>query len=582
MDTSAKIVIRQPGATPFPCTLPPGEYTIGRSEKCRIRLRHPEVSEVHAVIRIAPGESFVEDKGSSNGTWVFGGQISAPTRLTPRMEIAIGPYVLTVVEVPAAEEKVPEKREVGTGSPAPREPPSAPREAGAGDSTPKEEGVEAAKPSYDPFARARREIKNQIHRELVQRLDLKRLSASRASSDELSKRAKETLQTIVNEVRAKLPPGIDPDELAREIYNEALRLGPLEAFLADDTITEIMVNGPHMVYVERRGKLELTGQTFMDDASVLAIIERIVSPIGRRIDESQPYVDARLADGSRVNAIIPPLSLTGPCITIRKFSKRALTTEDFIRFGTWTAEMAEFLKICVKMRKNIIVAGGTGSGKTTLLNVLSSFIPDNERVVTIEDAAELRLTQPHLVRLEARPPNIEGRGAITIRDLVRNALRMRPDRIIVGECRSGEALDMLQAMNTGHDGSLTTVHANSPRDVISRLETMVLMSGLDLPSRAIREQISSAVDLIVHESRMSDGSRRITHITEVLGLEGTQTIMQDIFEFKQTGVDADGKIIGFLAPTGSVPTFFEQIKSRGLSLDPVIFQPDHYREAAHR
>ena len=589
MDTSAKIVIRQPGATPFPCTLPPGEYTIGRSEKCRIRLRHPEVSEVHAVIRIAPGESFVEDKGSSNGTWVFGGQISAPTRLTPRMEIAIGPYVLTVVEVPAAEEKVPEKRDEGRvgpvpreGAPAPQEGASAPQEAGTRGSTPQKEGPEATKPDYDPFARARREIKNQIHRELVQRLDLKRLSASRASSEELNKRAKETLQTIVNEVRAKLPPGIDPDELAREIYNEALRLGPLEAFLADDTITEIMVNGPHMVYVERRGKLELTGQTFMDDASVLAIIERIVSPIGRRIDESQPYVDARLADGSRVNAIIPPLSLTGPCITIRKFSKRALTTEDFIRFGTWTAEMAEFLRICVKMRKNIIVAGGTGSGKTTLLNVLSSFIPDNERVVTIEDAAELRLTQPHLVRLEARPPNIEGRGAITIRDLVRNALRMRPDRIIVGECRSGEALDMLQAMNTGHDGSLTTVHANSPRDVISRLETMVLMSGLDLPSRAIREQISSAVDLIVHESRMSDGSRRITHITEVLGLEGTQTIMQDIFEFKQTGVDADGKIIGFLAPTGSVPTFFEQIKSRGLSLDPVIFQPDHYREASRR
>ena len=588
MDTSAKILIKQPGATPFPCTLPPGEYTIGRSEKCRIRLRHPEVSEVHAVIRVAPGESFVEDKGSSNGTWVFGGQIAAPTRLAPGMEITVGPYKLVVVAVPAAEgQGEPDRREARPEVPASQDAAGdpSPQSKGAGDPIPqqaKDNEPEASKPEYDPFARARREIKNQIHKELVQRLDLKRLSASRASSAELNKRAKETLQTIVNEVRSKLPPGIEADDLAREIYNEALRLGPLEAFLADDTITEIMVNGPHMVYVERKGKLELTGQTFMDDASVLAIIERIVSPIGRRIDESQPYVDARLADGSRVNAIIPPLSLTGPCITIRKFSKRALTTEDFIRFGTWTAEMAEFLRICVKMRKNIIVSGGTGSGKTTLLNVLSSFIPDNERVVTIEDAAELRLTQPHLVRLEARPPNIEGRGAITIRDLVRNALRMRPDRIIVGECRSGEALDMLQAMNTGHDGSLTTVHANSPRDVISRLETMVLMSGLDLPSRAIREQISSAVDLIVHESRMSDGSRRITHITEVLGLEGTQTIMQDIFEFKQTGVDAEGKIIGFLAPTGSVPTFFEQIKSRGLSLDPVIFQPDHYREASRR
>ncbi len=588
MDTAAKILIRQPGATPLPCTLPLGEYTIGRSEKCRIRLRHPEVSEVHAVIRVAPGESFVEDKGSSNGTWVFGGQISSPTRLKPGMEIAIGPYVLAVLAVPETEvRRDADKQEAGPEGPTRQDNPEVnrTREKGTEDPMPpssKNKEQEASKPEYDPFARARREIKNQIHKELVQRLDLKRLSASRATSAELNKRAKETLQSIVNEVRSKLPPGIDADELAREIYNEALRLGPLEAFLADDTITEIMVNGPHMVYVERKGKLELTGQTFMDDASVLAIIERIVSPIGRRIDESQPYVDARLADGSRVNAIIPPLSLVGPCITIRKFSKTPLTTEDFIRFGTWTAEMAEFLKICVKMRKNIIVAGGTGSGKTTLLNVLSSFIPDNERVVTIEDAAELRLTQPHLVRLEARPPNIEGRGAITIRDLVRNALRMRPDRIIVGECRSGEALDMLQAMNTGHDGSLTTVHANSPRDVISRLETMVLMSGLDLPSRAIREQISSAVDLIVHESRMSDGSRRITHITEVLGLEGTQTIMQDIFEFKQTGVDKDGKIIGFLAPTGSVPTFFEQIKSRGLYLDPVIFQPDHYREASRR
>ncbi len=588
MDTSAKILIKQAGATPFPCTLPPGEYTIGRSEKCRIRLRHPEVSEVHAVIRVAPGESFVEDKGSSNGIWVFGGQITSPTRLSPGMEISVGPYMLVVVAVPAAlGQGGADRLEVRPEGPTPQDEheENLAQDKGAQDPAPQDakgKEPEVVKPEYDPFARARREIKNQIHRELVQRLDLKRLSASRASSAELSKRAKETLQTIVNEVRSKLPPGIDADALAREIYNEALRLGPLEAFLADDTITEIMVNGPHMVYVERKGKLELTGQTFMDDASVLAIIERIVSPIGRRIDESQPYVDARLADGSRVNAIIPPLSLVGPCITIRKFSKTPLTTEDFIRFGTWTAEMAEFLKICVKMRKNIIVAGGTGSGKTTLLNVLSSFIPDNERVVTIEDAAELRLTQPHLVRLEARPPNIEGRGAITIRDLVRNALRMRPDRIIVGECRSGEALDMLQAMNTGHDGSLTTVHANSPRDVISRLETMVLMSGLDLPSRAIREQISSAVDLIVHESRMSDGSRRITHITEVLGLEGTQTIMQDIFEFKQTGVDKDGKIIGYLAPTGSVPTFFEQIKSRGLSLDPVIFQPDHYREASRR
>jgi pilus assembly protein CpaF len=320
--------------------------------------------------------------------------------------------------------------------------------------------------------------------------------------------------------------------------------------------------------------VELTSDTFMDDASVLAIIERIVSPIGRRIDESQPYVDARLPDGSRVNAIIHPLSLSGPCITIRKFSKIAFTDQDLIRFGSWSQPMVDLLRICVLLRKNIIVSGGTGSGKTTLLNTLSASIPEEDRIITVEDAAELRLAQPHVVRLESRPPNIEGRGAVIIRDLVRNALRMRPDRIIVGECRGGEALDMLQAMNTGHDGSLTTVHANSPRDVISRLETLVLMAGMDLPSRAIREQIASAVDVIVQISRMSDGSRKVTSITEVVGLEGAQIVMQEIFAFSQTGIDGDGKVIGRHRPTGSVPTFFEQLKARGLKLDPVIFQPD--------
>jgi len=427
----------------------------------------------------------------------------------------------------------------------------------------------------DPMAAILREIKNQIHGELIQRLDLKRMTVSRIGTNELQQKARETIRSIIAEVRRnqKLPAWIDPARLEKEIYDEAMRLGPLEDFLADEAITEIMVNGPGQVFVERNGRIELTGQTFMDDESVLGVIERIVAPIGRRIDESQPYVDARLPDGSRVNAIIAPLSLIGPCITIRKFSKRALTVDDFIAFGTWTRSAAEFLRLCVLMRKNIVVAGGTGSGKTTLLNVLSGFIPPTDRIVTIEDAAELRLVQPHVIRLEARPPNIEGRGAITIRDLVRNALRMRPDRIIVGECRSGESLDMLQAMNTGHDGSLTTVHANSPRDVISRLETMVLMSGLELPSRAIREQIASAIDLVVHESRLSDGSRKVTCISEVVGLEGLQIVMQDLFEFKQTGVDEKGKVLGSFMPTGAVPTFFEHLKSRGLHLDPAIFDP---------
>ena len=350
-----------------------------------------------------------------------------------------------------------------------------------------------------------------------------------------------------------------------------MRLGPLEALLSDDSVTEIMVNGPAQVYVERRGRLELSDCQFSDDASVLAVIERIVAPLGRRIDESQPYVDARLADGSRVNAIIAPLALSGPTITIRKFAKKALTPTDFIRFGTWTDGAAAFMKLCVTLRKNVIVAGGTGSGKTTLLNLLSGYIPRTERIVTVEDAAELRLQQPHVVRLEARPPNIEGKGAVTIRDLVKNCLRMRPDRIIVGECRGGEALDMLQAMNTGHDGSLTTVHANSPRDVVSRLETMVLMSGMDLPSRAIREQIQSAVDIIIHESRLSDGSRKVTAITEVTGMEGSQIVMQDIFAFQQTGVGADGKVVGSLRPTGAVPTWIDQVRRRGLEIDMGMF-----------
>ena len=416
-------------------------------------------------------------------------------------------------------------------------------------------------------------MKQQIHRELVERLDIKRLAASRIEPEELRRRASDTVAAILAETAARLPAGLDPNRLGKEILDEALGLGPLEELLADETVSEIMVNGPDRVYVERRGRLELTGLRFMDDASVMAVVERIVSPLGRRVDESQPYVDARLPDGSRVNVVIHPLSLIGPCLTIRKFASRQLFDRDLIAFGTLTQGMADFLRACVLLRKNIVVSGGTGSGKTTLLNVLSNYLPHSERILTIEDAAELRLAQPHLVRLEARPPNIEGRGAVTIRDLVRNALRMRPDRIIVGECRGGEALDMLQAMNTGHDGSLTTVHANSPRDVISRLETMVLMSGLELPSRAIREQIASAVDLIVHESRLSDGSRKVTCISEVMGMEGQQITLQDLFVFRQTGLDAKGRVLGRFEATGAIPSFYGELASRGLSLDIAVFSP---------
>ena len=348
-------------------------------------------------------------------------------------------------------------------------------------------------------------------------------------------------------------------------------LGPLSPLLADEDVTEIMVNGPSQVYVERHGRLEPTDIRFADDAEVSALIERIAAMSGRGIDENRPCMDSRLPDGSRVNAIIPPLVLTGPTLTIRKFSRQGFSHEELVRRGTWTHDMAEFMKACVAMRRNIIVAGGTGSGKTTLLNLLSGFVPPTERIVTIEDAAELRLEQPHVVRLEARPADVAGWGAVTIRDLVRNSLRMRPDRIIVGECRGGEALDMLQAMNTGHDGSLTTLHANSPRDVVARLETMVLMGGMDLPSRAIREQIASAIDLVIQTARLSDGSRRVIAISEVMGIENGQVVMQDLFIFRQNGVAADGTILGDFRPTGAIPTFFEQFKSRGIHLDAALF-----------
>jgi pilus assembly protein CpaF len=363
---------------------------------------------------------------------------------------------------------------------------------------------------------------------------------------------------------------ITRDERARlvdELVGEIGGLGPLEPLLADETITEVMVNGPNHLYIERGGKISRVDHYFLNDEHVLRIIDRIITPLGRRIDASSPRVDARLPDGSRVNAVIEPLSLVGPVITVRKFPARPITVDDMIEFGTATAEMFEFLRACVETRLNIFVSGGTGSGKTTCLNVLSSFIPEDERIVTIEDAAELQLNQTHVVPLEARPPNLEGRGEITIRDLLRNALHMRPDRIIVGECRAGEALDMLQAMTTGQDGSLSTGHANTPADMLRRLETMVLMTGYELPLRAIRDQIASAVDLIVHTARLKDGSRKIVNITEVYGIDDDEILVQDIFEYQQTGMK-DGKVVGNLQPTGIRPTFMSKFKSRGIQLPP--------------
>lgn len=423
--------------------------------------------------------------------------------------------------------------------------------------------------------RSYQEVKQRIHQRIVDEMTPEEqlmLTSVHQDPHQVETPITDYCQRVLDENPFAIPQGEKP-RLIADIRDEVLGLGPIEALRKDDSITEIMVNGPRQVFVERMGKLELTDAKFHDTAHLMNIIERILTPLGRRVDESSPLVDARLEDGSRVNIIIPPLSLIGPCLTIRKFSKTPLSVDNLISFGTMDEKMATFLRACVKARINILVSGGTGSGKTTTLNVISSFIPDGERIVTIEDAAELRLQQQHVVTLEARPANIEGKGAITIRDLVRNALRMRPDRIIVGEVRTGEALDMLQAMNTGHDGSLTTAHANSPRDVLSRLETMVMMSGLELPERAIREQISSAIDLIIHQARLRDGSRKITYITEVQKMEGTTITTQDIFRFEQTGFDSNGKILGHFVPTGLQPSFLEKFEVSGIKLPEGFFTP---------
>ncbi|MCS7256897.1 MAG: CpaF family protein [Thermomicrobium sp.] len=414
----------------------------------------------------------------------------------------------------------------------------------------------------DAFHQLKSRVQNRVIAELDPRMDL-------SDAERVRRTLEETFLSVLESEGIVLS-RIERHRLFEAIVAEILGYGPIESLLKDDTVTEIMVNGPKQVWVERNGKLEKTTIQFDDDDHVMRIIDRIVSPLGRRIDESSPMVDARLPDGSRINAVIPPISLVGPCLTIRKFSRDPLTVDDLIRFGTMTPEIAQFLEACVQARLNIVVSGGTGSGKTTLLNVLSSFIPGDERIVTIENAAELQLRQEHVVTLESRPPNIEGKGEVTIRDLVINALRMRPDRIVVGECRGGEALDMLQAMNTGHDGSMTTVHSNSPRDTLHRLETMVLMAGMDLPVRAIREQIASALDLIVHMARLKDGSRKIVAITEVQGMEGDVIVLQDIFVFEQTGYE-NGKVLGRIKPTGVRPKFVEKFEVANIYLPPQIF-----------
>ncbi len=421
-------------------------------------------------------------------------------------------------------------------------------------------------PITTPQAGSYFDLKTRVQNKLLAELDP---SMDITRTDEVRRTIQELFEQILSEENIVLSRP-ERARLFEQIAAEILGFGPLQTLLEDETITEIMVNGAKSIYIERKGKIHRVPITFENNEHVMRIIDRIVAPLGRRIDEASPYVDARLPDGSRVNAVIPPLSLVGPVLTIRKFAKNPLTLEQLIQFGSVTQEALQFLKACVEARLNIVISGGTGSGKTTLLNVLSGFIPSDERIVTIENAAELQLRQEHVVTLESRPPNIENRGEITIRQLVINCLRMRPDRIIVGEIRDEAALDMLQAMNTGHDGSLTTLHSNSPRDTLSRLETMTLMAGMELPSRAIREQISSAIDLVVHQERMRDGTRKVVNLTEVSGMEGDVITMTDVFIFEQTGIE-NGQILGRLRPTGLRPKFMDKIEAAGIHLPPSIF-----------
>jgi pilus assembly protein CpaF len=416
------------------------------------------------------------------------------------------------------------------------------------------------------------DLKQRIQDELLRRVNKHKSSFEGLSDGEFRAKVREILVTILGEPLTAIPSGWTPHSLLTELLNDFLGLGPLEKLLADDTVTEIMVNRPDQIYVERQGRLELTTERFLNENQIRAVIQRIIQPLGRHVDEAVPYVDARLADGSRVHVIIPPLALNGPKLTIRKFFRNKLTTDDLLRLGSLSRQMAEFLELMVKFRANILISGGSGSGKTTLLNVLSNFIPDNQRIITIEDAAELHINKNHVISLESRAASAEGTGAVSIRELVRNTLRMRPDRIVVGECRGGEALDMLQAMNTGHDGSLTTIHANTPRDALARLETLVLMAGVELPSRAIREQIASGINIVVQTSRLPDGSRKVTHITEVSGIgENAVFMTQEIFVFKQWETDAAGRIIGRYEPTGTVPRIVEQLRARGIKIGREVF-----------
>ncbi len=550
------IVVREKGGPERRIALTEDTFTIGKKATNDLILDRTAISREHCIILRHKGNYYVRDLDSRNGTYVNGRRIEGDVLLKNAAHIHLGDFRITFFmgeAEPAAVQPAPGIKKAAAARPA--------------------EPVKPVAAESSDSERLPVELKRKLHNEILERLDLKHTDLAQKSHEEVWAQAAAAAKAGLEKVRAEMPPWVQEDRLVKEVVDEAVGLGPIEDLLADPTVDEIMVNGWEKVYVERRGKIQLTNKQFIGDDQVLTVIRRILAPLGRRIDESQPMVDARLADGSRVNAIIHPLSLTGPTVTIRKFGRKRFGIDDLVRMGALSAPMAEFLKMCVANRRNMCVSGGTGSGKTTLLNVLSSFIPETERIVTIEDAAELRLDQEHVVRLESKPPNIEGKGDIPIRKLVINSLRMRPDRIIVGECRGAEALDMLQAMNTGHDGSLTTVHANTVRDSLSRLETMVMMAGMELPSRAIRTQIASAINIFVHVSRLPDGTRKIVHIAEMTGMESDTFVLQDIFAFKQTGFDGGGKVLGYHTATGQVPRFAEDLRARGIPIDLEMFQP---------
>lgn len=578
-----------------------GPLTIGRHPQCSLRLDSDLVSRQHAVIVAGHGTLRVEDV-STNGTIAGDLLLRRDSVEVPYgTPIVVGDFTVFVypADPPSAATHAPQQLR-----PMPMPPPGQNRGTLIGNATspvlahtgahlaqtqaatgavpvvtgmnpviahvgsqPSAAGVHLPSARVDEAKhKAEVDLRREIHKLLLEHLDLATIDAKKLDDPSMRPKVLSALRRIVTSLEGRIPREVQPDTLIGELADEALGLGPLERFLADPTITEIMVVDPNTIYIEQHGKIVLSHARFTDDERVRAVIERIVTPLGRRIDESSPLVDARLKDGSRVNAVIRPIALRGSCITIRKFAKIPLTLEKIVSFGTMTERMGRFLTRCVHAKKNIVISGGTGSGKTTLLNVLSGAIPAEERIVTIEDAAELQLKQPHVVSMETRPANLEGRGEYTIRDLVKNALRMRPDRIVVGECRGGEALDMLQAMNTGHDGSLTTTHANSPMEAVSRLETLVLMAGLELPMRAIREQIASSVHILVQQSRLSDGSRKVTAISEIVGIDrDTNEIeMRHIFEFIRTGTGAKGKVEGEFRATGYLPSFIPTFIVMGL------------------